>query len=131
TLFPYTTLFRSSILFITFAKVQINFSLDFPLFLAKRIAIKGQRTFSKLIVRVTIAALALAILAIVLSVAILRSFKDEVTAKQRGFFSDIIIVKQELQETAEGTALELPKEKLQQIRNIPQVLSVSPFATKV
>lgn len=120
-----------SILFITFAKVQINFSLDFPLFLAKRIAIKGQRTFSKLIVRVTIAALALAILAIILSVAILRGFKDEVTAKQRGFFSDIIIVKQELQETAEGAALELSKEKLQQIRNIPQVLSVSPFATKV
>lgn len=105
--------------------------MNFPLFLAKRIVIKGQRTFSKLIVRVTIGALALAILAIVLSVAILRGFKDEVTAKQRGFFSDIIIVKQELQQTAEGAALELSSENLQRIQNLPQVLSVSPFATKV
>lgn len=93
--------------------------------------IKGQRTFSKLIVRVTIGALALAILAIILSVAILRGFKDEVTAKQRGFFSDIIIVKQELSHAAEGSPLELSPTDLATIQNLPQVLSVSPFATKV
>lgn len=105
--------------------------MNFPLFLARRIVIKGHRTFSKLIVRVTIGALALAILAIVLSVAILRGFKDEITAKQRGFFSDIIIVKQELQQSAEASPLELSSTDLERIINLPQVLSVSPFATKV
>lgn len=93
--------------------------------------IRGQRTFSKLIVRVTIGALALAILAIILSVAILRGFKDEVTTKQRGFFSDIIIVKQELSQSADGSPLELSPEDLQKIKNLPYVTSVSPFATKV
>jgi lipoprotein-releasing system permease protein len=70
-------------------------------------------------------------LAIILSVAILRGFKDEVTAKQRGFFSDIIIVKQDLNQSADGAPLELSLPDLEKIKNLPQVKSVSPFATKV
>ena len=105
--------------------------MNFPLFLARRIIFQGQRTFSKLIVRVTIGALALAILAIILSVAILRGFKDEVTAKQRGFFSDIIIVKQDINTTSEHTPIELSATDIARIRKLPNVLSVSPFATKI
>jgi lipoprotein-releasing system permease protein len=104
--------------------------LNFPLFIARRIIFKGQRTFSKLIVRVTIGALALAIIAILLSVAILRGFKDEITAKQRGFFSDIIITKQDLSQ-AENVPISLSTAKLDEIRNLPNVVSISPFATKV
>ena len=104
--------------------------MNFPLFIARRIIFKGQRTFSKLIVRVTIGALALAIIAILLSVAILRGFKDEITAKQRGFFSDIIITKQDLSQ-AENVPISLSTAKLEEIRNLPNVVSISPFATKV
>lgn len=104
--------------------------MNFPLFIARRIIFKGQRTFSKLIVRVTIGALALAIIAILLSVAILRGFKDEITAKQRGFFSDIIITKQDLSQ-AENAPISLSAAKLDEIRNLPNVVSISPFATKV
>ncbi|MDR2282223.1 MAG: ABC transporter permease [Sphingobacterium sp.] len=104
--------------------------MNFPLFIARRIIFKGQRTFSKLIVRVTIGALALAIIAILLSVAILRGFKDEITAKQRGFFSDIIITKQDLSQ-AENVPISLSTAKLDEIRNLPNVVSISPFATKV
>ncbi|MFD2554887.1 ABC transporter permease [Sphingobacterium tabacisoli] len=104
--------------------------MNFPLFIARRIIFKGQRTFSKLIVRVTIGALALAIIAILLSVAILRGFKDEITAKQRGFFSDIIITKQDLSQ-AENAPISLSTAKLDEIRNLPNVVSISPFATKV
>lgn len=104
--------------------------MNFPFFIAKRIIFKGQRTFSKLIIRVTIGALALAIIAILLSVAILRGFKDEITAKQRGFFSDIIITKQDLNQ-AENTPISLSQAKIEEIRKIPNVVSISPFATKV
>lgn len=104
--------------------------MNFPLFIAKRIIFRGQRTFSKLIVRVTIGALALAVIAILLSVAILRGFKDEITDKQRGFFSDIIITKQDLNQ-AENTPISLTPGKIEEIRNIPNVVSISPFATKV
>ncbi len=105
--------------------------MNFPLFLAKRIIFQGERTFSKLIVRVTIGALALAILAIILSVAILRGFKDEVTAKQRGFFSDILVVKQELGQTADRTPIALLETDIAKIKALPNVVSVSPFATKI
>ncbi len=105
--------------------------MNFPLFLAKRIIFQGERTFSKLIVRVTIGALALAILAIILSVAILRGFKDEVTAKQRGFFSDILVVKQEIGQTSDRTPIMLSEADLEKIIHLPNVVSVSPFATKI
>lgn len=109
---------------------KLYFSLNFPLFLANRIIFKGQRTFSKLIVRVTIGALSLAIIAIVLSVAILRGFKDEITEKQRGFFSDVIITKQELNAN-DATAISLDDEALTKIKSLPNVVSVSSFATKI
>jgi len=104
--------------------------LNFPLFLARRVIFKGQRTFSKLIVRVTIGALALAIFAIVLSVAILRGFKGEITAKQRGFFSDIIVTRADVNQT-ENSPIALSEAHIQEILKIPNVESVSPFATKV
>ena len=104
--------------------------MNFPLYLAKRIIFKGQRTFSKLIVRVTIGALALAIMSILLSVAILRGFKDEITEKQRGFFSDVIITKQQLNSN-DHSAITLSEAQINEIKNLPNVASVSSFATKV
>src|SRR5690606_41754583 len=90
--------------------------LCFSLFLANRINVKGQLTFSKLIVRVTIGALAIAIIAILLSVAILRGFKEEITTKQRGFFGDIIVTKQTLADY-ELTPVLLTDSQINQILN--------------
>ena len=109
---------------------KLNLSLNFPFFLARRIVFKGHRTFSKLIVRVTIGALALAVIAIILSVAILRGFKDEVTAKQRGFFSDVIISKNDLNDSYENSPISLSSGDLDRILRLSNVVDVVPFATK-
>jgi len=98
--------------------------------LAKRITFAGRRTFSKLIVRVTIGALALAIAAIVLSVAILNGFKSEIIEKQRGFFGDIVIAKNDLNVSYESTPIRLSPAQLETIGNLPEVESIAPFATK-
>ena len=90
----------------------------------------GHRTFSKLIVRVTIGALALAISAIILSVAILSGFKREIIEKQRGFFGDIIITKNDLSASYENTPIRLFAEKLEQLKSMPSVVDITPFATK-
>src|SRR5690606_12796206 len=90
----------------------------------------GHRTFSKLIVRVTIGALALAISAIILSVAILSGFKREIIEKQRGFFGDIIITKNDLSASYENTPIRLSAEKLEQLKSMPSVVDITPFATK-
>ncbi len=104
--------------------------MNFPYFLAKRITITGQRTFSKLIVRVTIGALALAISAIILSVAILTGFKSEVIQKQRSFFSDIVVSKNDLNSSYENSPISLSAAELAELKAIPQVKSITPFATK-
>lgn len=104
--------------------------MNFPYFLAKRITFMGHRTFSKLIVRVTIGALALAISAIILSVAILNGFKREIIEKQRGFFGDIIVTKNDLSASYENTPIQLSSENLKQLEALPQVVDITPFATK-
>lgn len=90
----------------------------------------GHRTFSKLIVRVTIGALALAITAIILSVAILNGFKKEIIEKQRGFFGDIVVTKNDLNSSYENTPIRLSAKQLGEIRKLSQVKVVAPFATK-
>lgn len=115
---------------VNFAKLQNKFTLNFPYFLARRILFTGHRTFSKLIVRVTIGALALAISAIVLSVAILKGFKAEIIEKQRGFFGDVIITKNDLNASYENTPIQLSAEELQRLKGLPAVVDITPFATK-
>ena len=104
--------------------------MNFPYFLAKRITLEGNRTFSKLIVRVTIGALALAIIAIILAVAILNGFKGEITEKQRGFFGDIIILKNERNESYVNSPISLSEKEINRIKENPNVVDVYPYATK-
>ena len=104
--------------------------MNFPYFLAKRITLEGNRTFSKLIVRVTVGALALAIMAIILAVAILNGFKGEITEKQRGFFGDIIILKNEKNDSYVNTPISLDAQQIDRIKQNPNVVEVYPFATK-
>ncbi len=104
--------------------------MNFPYFLAKRITLSGQRTFSKLIVRVTIGALTLAIMAIIMAVAILNGFKQEITEKQRGFFGDIIILKNERSDSYVNTPISLSNEQINVLEKHPNVVNIYPFATK-
>jgi len=108
----------------------IKSGLNFPYFLARRITFLGKRTFSKLIVRVTVSAIVLAIAAMILSVAVLRGFKEEITEKQRGFFGDVLVTKQDLNNSYENTPMSLARERMDKIKALPSVQSIYPFATK-
>jgi len=104
--------------------------LNFPYFLANRIAFSGKRTFSKLIVRVTIGAIALAIAAIIISIAVLRGFKGEIISKQRGFFADVLVLRYDLNQSYENSPISLTPELHKTILANPQVYSINAFATK-
>ncbi len=78
----------------------------------------------------TVGALALAIMAIILAVAILNGFKDEITEKQRGFFGDIIILKNEKNDSYVNTPISLDAQQIDRIKQNPNVVEVYPFATK-
>lgn len=80
--------------------------------------------------RVTIGALALAIMAIILAVAILNGFKGEITEKQRGFFGDIIILKNERNDSYVNSPISLSEKEISRIKENPNVVDVYPYATK-
>ncbi|MDH5827145.1 ABC transporter permease [Sphingobacterium faecium] len=104
--------------------------MNFPYFLAKRITFLGKRTFSKLIVRITVGAIALAIAAIILSVAVLRGFKSEITAKQRGFFGDVVVLRYDLNSSYENSPIALDTTELNTLTKLPNVAGIHAFATK-
>src|SRR5690606_21277919 len=67
---------------------------------------------------------------ILLFVAILRGFKEEITTKQRGFFGDIIVTKQTLADY-ELTPVLLTDSQINHILNTQNIESIHGFATKV
>ena len=104
--------------------------MNFPLFLAKRITGKGNRTFSRLIVRVAIAGIVLGLTIMILAIAVLRGFKEEVIAKQRGFAGDITVFKYDLNTAFDNIPLVLNDSTLRNLKAIEGVKQVQPFATK-
>jgi lipoprotein-releasing system permease protein len=118
--------------FFIFAKVHIiKEDLNFPFYLAKRITSSGKRTFSKLIVGVAIGTIAIGLCAMILTWAVLNGFKGEVTSKQRGFFGDLLVSKNDFNTSHEYNPLELNSTQLEQLRQIDGVKTVQAFATKM
>ena len=104
--------------------------MNFPFYLAKRITLTGKRTFSKLIVGVAIGTIAVGLSAMILTLAILNGFKGEVTSKQRGFFGDILLTKNDINASYELAPFVLPAEQKNLILEQKGVVALQPFATK-
>lgn len=104
--------------------------LNFAFYLAQRITLKSQRTFSKLIVRMAILGITLGIAVMILSLAIVKGFKSEIREKVRGFSGDIQILKNDLNYSLENSAFSMQAATLQQLRQHQSLAFVQPFATK-
>ena len=104
--------------------------MNFPLFLAKRITAKGNRTFSRLIVRVAITGIVLGLAIMILSLAVLRGFKQEIITKQRGFAGDITIFKFDLNTAYDNTPFTLSDSSRMELMNLNGIKSIQPIATK-
>ncbi|MEQ7800275.1 FtsX-like permease family protein [Pedobacter sp. ASV1-7] len=99
-------------------------------FIARRIAIKSERTFSKLIVRIAIAGVMLSLSVMMLSVAIIKGFKTEIQEKVRGYIGDVRIFKYGLNNSFELTPFVAGKETLEKLKNNPDIEFFQPYATK-
>jgi len=105
-------------------------ALSFSSFIAKRITLKSNRTFSKLIVRIAIIGIVLGLGVMILSVAIVRGFKQEITEKVRGFDGDIKVVKYDLNNSYENSAFKTDDTVERAVKNNPLFTQIMPFATK-
>ncbi len=104
--------------------------LNFEYFIARRIAIKSDRTFSKLIIRIAITGIMLSIAVMLLSVAIIKGFKTEIQYKVRGYLGDVQISRYELNSSFEHSPFVLDSRTAKNLRQNKEVASFYPFATK-
>lgn len=104
--------------------------LNTEYFIAGRIAIKSERTFSKLIVRIAIAGVMLSLAVMMLSVAIIKGFKTEIQEKVRGYIGDVRVFKYSLNNSFELLPFVPQKATIDQLKNNPDVEFYQPYATK-
>lgn len=65
--------------------------MNFPYFIARRVAATGQASFSRLIIRIAVIAIALSVTVMICSNALIAGFKQEIRTKIFGFWGHIHI----------------------------------------
>ena len=65
--------------------------MNFEYFIARRVATSGQQSFSRLIIRIAAAAVALSVAVMVIATALIAGFKNEISSKIFGFWGHIHI----------------------------------------
>jgi lipoprotein-releasing system permease protein len=104
--------------------------LNTEYFIAGRIAIKSERTFSKLIVRIAIIGVMLSLAVMMLSIGIIKGFKTEIQDKIRGYIGDIRIFKYDLNNSFELSPFVPSPATINDLKKNPEVEYFQPYATK-
>lgn len=104
--------------------------LNFEYFISRRIRIKSDASFSRPIIRVSIAGIALGLAVMLISVAVLKGFQKEISQKVIGFGSHIQISHFDSNNSYEPTAISVSDKDIREIKRIPDVVNVSSFGLK-
>lgn len=105
-------------------------SLNLEYFISRRIRIKSGASFSRPIIRVSIAGIALGLAVMLISVAVLKGFQKEISQKVIGFGSHIQISHFDSNNSYEPTAISVSDKDIREIKRIPDVVNVSSFGLK-
>lgn len=106
--------------------------MDTSLFIAGRIARNRQRSFSRLIIRLSVAATTLSVATMVLALAFVNGFQQVISEKIFSFWGHLRIQRLEAYKVnvAEETPMERNDTVLRRIAAMPQVSDVQAFATR-
>ena len=101
-------------------------------FIARRIAFNRQHSFSRFIIRLAVAATAISVMAMILTIAFTQGFQDAIAQKMYGFSGHIRVqhFEPERVDIAEEKPIAANDTVLQAIQADPEVLTAQPFATK-
>ena len=101
-------------------------------FIANRIAFNRQRSFSRFIIRLSIAATTISVAVMIVTLAFTNGFQETVSQKIFSFWGHVRVqYKQPMKSTiAEEEQIEKNDTIVQFIRQNPNVVSIHPFATK-
>jgi len=100
--------------------------------IAKRIAFNKQQSFSRFIIRLSVAATAVSIIAMIITLAFVNGFQEKVAQKVFGFWGHIRVQKYESGKSLISEELALIKNKAVEsiITATPGIVSYQSFATK-
>jgi lipoprotein-releasing system permease protein len=104
--------------------------LSFAYFIANRITFKSKRTFSKLIVRIAIIGIMLGLGVMILTLTIVRGFKQEIREKIRGFSGDIQVIKFDLNNSFENSPFTADNDFVKKTLTVNNINTITPFAMK-
>lgn len=104
--------------------------MSFASFISSRISFKSNRTYSKLIVRIAILGIMLGLGVMILSVAIIRGFKQEIRQKIRGFSGDIQVQNFDNNNSYQNTPVHIDNAFVKTVQASPFFTSIVPTATK-
>ncbi len=96
--------------------------MNFPFFIAQRVAASGQKSFARLIIRIAIVAVALSIAVMIVATSLIKGFKSEISAKMFGFWGHIHITSVQQTTTYEPIPIITDKglvTKLQNLQGVP------------
>ncbi|NTW25606.1 MAG: ABC transporter permease [Lentimicrobium sp.] len=104
--------------------------MNYEYFISRRIRSKEGSSFSKPIVKVSIAGIALGLAVMLISVAILQGFQTQVRDKVSGFGGHIQITGFDSNNSYEPTPIDKNEAKIDKIERIPGILNVQEFGLK-
>ena len=104
--------------------------MSFAHFIANRITFKSKRTFSKLIVRIAIIGIMLGLGIMILTLAVVRGFKQEIREKIRGFSGDIQVIKFDLNNSLENSPFTDDENFVKKAHTVNNINTIVPFAIK-
>jgi lipoprotein-releasing system permease protein len=106
--------------------------LNFSRFIAKRIAFNSQHSFSRFIIRLAMAATAISVMAMILTIAFAVGFKYAIAEKMFGFSGHIRVTHYIAEKTDSSAVLPVTgiDSVLLMLKKDPSVVYVSAFATK-
>lgn len=101
-------------------------------FIAQRIALNRQRTFSRIIIRLAVAATAISVAVMILTLALVNGFQEAVSQKIFSFWGHLRVQHYEQNKAIVAEEMAIPKNDsiVSVIRQVPGVTQVQAFATK-
>jgi lipoprotein-releasing system permease protein len=106
--------------------------LNLALFIGKRIAINKQQSFSKFIIRLSIAATSLSVMAMIITISFVNGFQKTVAQKVFSFWGHIRVQHFEVNKSlvSEETPIEKNDTVFHFLSKQPEIIQVQTFATK-
>ncbi len=104
--------------------------MKFSYFIARRLAFSKQKSFSRLIIRIAAAAVALSVAVMIVSTALVSGFQKEISTKMFGFWGHIQITRYDRNYSFESSPVPSQQPFYPSIDTMPGVRHIQKFATK-